>query len=72
MVAGAARLVTLHVGLGIFGSVTFASRTSYLLLALPVSTLSSLSWPTLEASAYIELRNAKEGAPVDRLQEVFA
>jgi hypothetical protein len=72
MVAGVARLITQYVGFGILGPGPFRSRPSDLLLALPVSTLSSLLWPTVQASAYIELRNAKEGAPVDRLQEVFA
>lgn len=45
---------------------------SYLLLLIPVSTLSYVLWPTLQAAAYIELRSAKEGPVRSHLEQVFA
>lgn len=61
------------VTLGNSGSVSFTPvPLTYLLLMIPVSTLAFVLWPTIEAAAYIELRNAKHGPEKNRLEEVFA
>jgi hypothetical protein len=44
---------------------------SYLLLLVPVTILSFVLWSTVLASTYLELRDAKDGSPINRLQEVF-
>lgn len=67
--------VAAAVGLGITGLSGLENGnlpTGYMIWNILIGTLSSVLWSTLQASMYVELRNAKEGPDQARLQEVFA
>jgi hypothetical protein len=54
------------------GDPMVALPLSYLLVLIPFSTLGYVLWSTLQASAYVELRIAKEGPIRGHLEQVFA
>ena len=43
----------------------------YLVMMTVLGTLMNLVWGTVQASLYVELRNAKDGPAVDQLEDVF-